>query len=198
MPIATGTIYRIICLPEPNIQYIGSTFTTLKQRWSKHKCKYKRTKENKDHKISIHPYFDKYGIDNFKMVKIKDYKVWREHQRDTKHLCIYEQLWISKTKNVNKKNAFYIREHTRKEKHKEWVKNNLDKVKQYQQTRNEKYILIKDEINEKRREKYIHIKDKLNEKRREKHSCVCGGKYTGSQKARHERTQKHISYINSL
>jgi len=110
MPISTGTIYRIICLPEPSIQYIGSTFNQLKQRWSKHKQHYYEYKNGtKSGKCAIVPYFDKYGIDNFKLVKIKDYQVWREHAKDHKHLQIYEQLWIAKTKNVNIQNTFRIK-----------------------------------------------------------------------------------------
>ena len=40
MSYSEGTIYRIVCLPNPNIQYIGSTFNLLKMRWNKHKKHY--------------------------------------------------------------------------------------------------------------------------------------------------------------
>ena len=109
MSISTGMIYRIICLPEPSIQYIGSTFNQLKQRWSKHKQHYNEWKKKKrKSKLSIYPYFIKYGIENFKLVKIKEYRVYREHLKDNKHLHVYEQLWISKTKNVNLINTFRL------------------------------------------------------------------------------------------
>ena len=33
------------------------------------------------------------------------------------------------------------------------------------------------------------------EKEQSKHTCACGGKYTHNHKAQHEKTQKHMKYL---
>ena len=203
MSISTGTIYRIICLPEPSIQYIGSTFNQLKQRWSKHKQHYNEwINKNRKRKLSVYPYFEKYGIENFKLVKIKQYQVYRENQKDHKHLHVYEQLWISKTKNVNLKNTFSIKYLTNKD----WRRRNKEKLK-----KNKKIYYEKNKEQEiKRSYNFYHnniehckkrdaiYREKNKEYKYEKFSCHCGGKYTRDHKARHFNSIKHKKYIESL
>jgi len=87
-----GHIYKITCKLDKNIFYIGSTFTTIEKRFKQHK------KDFKTKKLSISIYFDKYGIDNFSISLIKSYNVIRTHNKDFKHLHVYEQLWINKLK----------------------------------------------------------------------------------------------------
>ena len=162
MPISTGTIYRIICLPEPSIQYIGSTFNQLKQRWSKHKQHYYEFNEGKRkgrNRLSIYPYFNIYGIENFKLIKIKDYQVYREHEKDAKHLRIYEQLWIAKTKNVNIVNAFSIKRITDRD----YKKRNKEHIKQH----NKEYY-SRPEVKERQKEYDKQYREEHKEELREK------------------------------
>jgi hypothetical protein len=53
-----------------------------------------------------------------------------------------------------------------------------------------------------RKQHYEANKDKLleykNNRNIEKHICICGSSYTLCHKSRHERTQKHINFIESL
>ena len=99
MNYSTGHIYKIICRVDDTFCYIGSTFNTLRNRWQEHKRNYKTRNGNS----CIHKYFDTYGVENFKMILIKNYLVCREKQRDNKHLEAYETLWINKTKScINK------------------------------------------------------------------------------------------------
>ena len=184
MPIATGTIYRIICLPEPNIQYIGSTFTTTKQRWAKHRAVYKQYKNGKYHTMSTHPYYDIYGIDNFKLIKIKEYQVWREHQKDNSQLRVYEQLWINRTKCINQSSAFQIKRYYNNE----YVRR-LD-VKERNKISKKKYK-SKPEVKEK-------IKEYEKKRKLIKINCPCGSMIRKDETKRHERTQKHIKYLESL
>ena len=103
MSYVIGTIYKIYYKLDPTIQYVGSTYQSIKERWSHHMDIYtkKYTK-----KITIYPYFWDLGVENFEIEKIKDYLVYREDQKDRKHLSVYEQLWINKLKCVNKIAAF--------------------------------------------------------------------------------------------
>lgn len=95
-----GRVYKIICAQSNNV-YIGSTFNTLRDRWRDHKNRYLEYIKNNSRTISIHNYFDKYGIDNFKIILIKEYEVV-----DRNHLETKEQLWLNKLKNINIQCAF--------------------------------------------------------------------------------------------
>jgi hypothetical protein len=151
---STGTVYKIICLCDSNIVYIGSTFNQLKQRWQQHKNQFRGGKIN----VSIYPYFDKYGLENFKCLKIKEYLVYREHQTDSKHLHVYEQLWIAKTgkKCINKNNAINI----------QWVANKNFNIlnKEYNKERYEKN---KQEILQQRKDYREENKEKIAHRKKE-------------------------------
>ena len=59
--------------------------------------------------------------------------------------------------------------------------------------KNKEYKLKnKEKINEYNKKYYEKNKEKI----REKFQCDCGGKYTKSHKADHERTNKHLAFIN--
>ena len=95
-----GKVYKIIC-SQSNDVYIGSTFNTLRDRWRDHKNRYRQYQKNNSRNMSIHTYFDKYGIEHFKIILIKEYEVI-----DRKHLESKEQLWINKLTNINIQSAF--------------------------------------------------------------------------------------------
>ena len=110
MKIFKATVYRIVCLSHPEVQYVGSTFNKLRHRWATHKCMFKRWLEGKGRCVSIYPYYKQYGIENFKLIKIKDYRVCAEHKKDRRHLDVYEQLWINKLNCVNVRDTIcYLR-----------------------------------------------------------------------------------------
>lgn len=129
MSYKLGHIFKIICKLDSNIVYIGSTFDELRKKWYKHKIDYR----DNYNKFTIHKYFDKYGIQNFKIIHIKSYLCCRENNRDFKHLNAYETLWINKTKNsVNKKLPFSpLRNLICKLSKKKWQENNKYHKKMY-------------------------------------------------------------------
>jgi hypothetical protein len=45
--------------------------------------------------------FDKYGVENCKIILIKEYQVVAANKRDKRHLNIYESLWIYKLRAIN-------------------------------------------------------------------------------------------------
>jgi len=142
-----GHIYMIWTPLDNSFCYIGSTFNRLHKRLEGHKNAY----NNKNRTISIHKYFDKYGIDNFKIDLIKSYNVIRTHKKDHKHLEAYETLWINNTKNcVNEKLPFMP---LRKEHQKQYREDNretiAEKQKQYKLNNKEKIV----EYNNKNKEK---------------------------------------------
>jgi len=174
--ISKGTIYKIVCKLN-DIVYVGSTFKTLSKRWYVHKHHYKDWLNGKSRKCSIYDSFKKYGIENFKIIEIKKYDVYREYYKDYKHLQSKEQLWINKLKCVNSNCSFNpIPE---------------NEYKKYYRLNN------KDKIKERKKEYHITNKDKIKEQRKIKITCECGSIYRKCDKARHERTNKHMNYINN-
>ncbi len=164
-----GRIYKIICKLSNDI-YIGSTFNKLNKRLRQHKDDYGKYLNGKGTEIAVYPYFKQYGMENFKIVLIKEYEVL-----DRQHLEIYETLSISKLKSCNKNNPFalplkkhYMMLYREKNKeklsnlNKEWRKNNMEE-------------------------------NKL--KRSRKVECECGTTYSHNDKARHLRSQKHQKFI---
>jgi hypothetical protein len=126
-----GYVYKIIDKLNLNILYIGSTINSLTIRWSKHKYDFKRWMNgSKNHKLSISKYFKQYGIENFELILIKKYQIF-----DRKHLHIYEQLFISNTKCINKQNPFVIKSLSykiyQKQRYEYYQKNKTKLIKYY-------------------------------------------------------------------
>lgn len=92
-----GRIYKIIN-EDSSVCYVGSTFHTLKHRFSVHKKDSKC--ENKKMRCTIQKIFREQSAENFKIILLKEYNV-----EDKKHLEAYEQLWINKMNCINKRRA---------------------------------------------------------------------------------------------
>tara|TARA_B110000858_G_C17737023_1_gene443019 strand:+ start:182 stop:763 length:582 start_codon:yes stop_codon:yes gene_type:complete len=192
MEYSSGHIYKIICSLDSNFVYIGSTFTTLRQRWGGHKDSYVKFLKKGSNNMSTHKYYKKYGIENFKIILIKSYNVCRNSQRDNAHLRAYEQLWINKTKRaVNLQNAFNplakldkrIYNELNKEKlneyHKEYRENNKEKMKEYNKEYSE------------------NNKEKINKREREKITCECGSIIIKKILSKHIKTKKHLKLMQN-
>tara|TARA_R110002012_G_scaffold314478_1_gene527290 strand:- start:39 stop:641 length:603 start_codon:yes stop_codon:yes gene_type:complete len=168
MTYRIGSIYRITKNDDPTINYIGSTFTTLRQRWKAHKST-KRTKN-----CSISKYLDEYGRDQFKIILIKEYLVYAENQKDSRHLRAYEQLWINKFRFkkccINKQDALPL---LKKEKKKQYYQNNKEQIKEqsneYQEAHKEQILerkkkyreTHKEQINEYKKQYYQAHKEQI-------------------------------------
>ena len=114
MTYVIGNVYRIYYKLDPTIQYVGSTYLELSERWRFHMNSYKQYLTSPGRHPTIFPYFRDFGVENFEIEKIKDYLVYRENEKDRKHISVYEQLWINKLKPVNKIHAFNPLTHLRK------------------------------------------------------------------------------------
>lgn len=168
-----GKVYKIIH-NQSNICYVGSTFDKLRNRFIKHK---------NNNNTCISKYFNEFGVENFKIILIKEYEVV-----DRKHLEAYEQLWINKLQSINIMQTFkplkkqFEANRQKKIDRKEYLKNyyenykvkNKNKIKEYQQNYRETN------------------KEKINEKI----LCECGGKYTHKYKFTHLKSKKHINFSN--
>ena len=184
MTYSTGTVYKIICSLDENVIYIGSTFNFLRHRWQTHKGHYKKYLEGKNRCISIFPYFSKYGIENFKIIRIKDYECYRENKADSKHLHTFEQLWINKTRCVNKISAFSIpivAKEKLSEYQKEYYQANQEKILEYYQANRNK-------ISEYKKEYYQANQEKILEYKKERINCdICDKEFARSSLSIHKK-----------
>lgn len=218
----TGIIYRIEHKEMHDIRYIGSTLQELRYRWRDHKGSYKSWLNNKKRPVSIYEYFKEYGIENFKIIEIKSYRVC-----DVKHLKAYEQLWINKIKCINKGNSFGItkisrlhyrlknREEINKKKRefhhqnkermneisKEYRKNNLEKVKQtnkeyYETNKNtDKFLNRVKDYNDRNKEKIKQYKSEWYEQNKGTTiNCECGSKLLEKNLQKHLKSKKHLEF----
>jgi hypothetical protein len=145
-----------------------------------------------------------------KEVKSEYHKKWREEHKEElaeKKKDYYE----AHKEEIAEKAKEYREAHKEKiaEKKKEWKEAHKEEIaekqKKYYQENREKfserqkeyYEKNKEEIVERQKDYYEKNKEKIIEKRKEKYTCECGSTLTTGHKVRHERSQKHIDYINS-
>jgi len=198
---AKGCVYKIICKTDCDIVYIGSTFNKPSKRWNEHKNSYYSwIKDPTKRGFSIYPYFQSIGIENFKLIKIKDYEVIRADRLDRKHLLVYEQLWINKTKCVNKQAAFGLWKFFEKDKKKLYYQDNKEQISEKKKIY---YKDNKDQIKEQKKIYHEKNKEQINEKKKiyreknkeqisEKHKIYCekNKEHIKEQSKKHYRDNK--------
>jgi len=205
-----GKIYKIIH-NQSNWCYVGSTFDELRYRWKKHKDNYKCWLKKgcyNNTKFSCWEFFKLNGIENFKIVLVKEYEVV-----DRRHLNALESLWIYKLKGCNKNNPFGITDTKLYQtwwNRQRWKNDNEYREKDRDRKRTEEYkkkekeykIKNKERIGEKTKEYYVKNAEKLKEKKKEwneknsnRHCCEKCDYQTWSKTRfdRHLTTIKHNS-----
>ena len=200
MKYSPGNIYKIINKVDSKFCYIGSTFTTLSQRFQSHIAQYNQFLKNGKNEFSLYKYFTKYGVENFKIILIKQYTVCRESQRDFKHLHAYELLWVNKSSNCcnkllpfNPLKHFLRKEYQKSDKYKESKKKyeQSDKCKERQKKygQSDKY-------------KEYQKSDKRKESQRKlqkiKIICECGDEVTKYHLPKHILCKKHIDKMKII
>lgn len=177
-----GKIYKIV-VGQSNQCYVGSTFNSLiKYRFRHHKEDYRRFKNGTASKVSVYDLFDKYGIENCKMILIKEYLVV-----DRLHLKMYEQLWINKLNTINQVNCFtMLKKHHRKIQNKKYRDNNKEKEKQRLK-----------EYRDNNKEKIMEYREKNKARDRlrsgEKIKCEkCNCEMRRDSKSKHLKSKKHL------
>ena len=156
--------------------YIGSTCNALRKRLYDHKSAYKSYLNNIGGNCSS------YDIIKYNDAYIELYEYYPCNNKVELHKR--EGELIRELDCVNK----YIPGRNVKEYRKEYMK---EYMKEY-------YDYNKNNILEKRKKYYENNKNKISKIRNAKFDCNCGGKYTHTQKARHNKSIKHRTYIFNL
>jgi len=205
-------IYKIVDNTNGNV-YIGSTFQKyITTRLASHVSDYKKYLNNKYHYVTS---FEILKNGNYDIVLIENFSCETKEQLHAK-----ERYYIESMSCVNKfipnrsptewHKENYIKNRDKiSERKKEYYTQNKDKISEYKkeyrsthkdelsEKRKEYVNKHKDEISEKRKEHRIKHKDEISEKRKIKFICACGSECRISDKARHERSIKHQTYLKN-
>jgi hypothetical protein len=192
-----GLIYKLVCL-DPNVKevYIGST-TNFVERKKNHKndCNNPNCKQ---YNYKVYQYIRGFGgFQNWEMVLIEFYPC-----ENNLELGRREDYWKKELKsNLNsisppmyetKKDYYEGNKEKILEQKKEHYETNKEHINEYQKQYRE---ANKEELKEYIKEYYEANKEKIAEKRSQKYTCECGGRYTHKNKIIHEKSKKHLAYI---
>jgi hypothetical protein len=207
---SNGKIYKIVPIVEDCEEsdiYVGSTTKTyLSQRMDKHRYDYKAFKLDKAHFMSSFILFDKYGIENCKIVLIE---MVNANNKD--ELLSREAHYITTLKCVNKivpnsmKNEKYKRDYNVKyrEKNKERLiqkdkQKYIDNREKIKQRVKDNYQITRDSVLKRMQQYYKDNKEIISQKQKEKCTCDCGSIIIKHTHLRHEKSIKHQNYLKTL
>ena len=178
-------LYKLQC--EDGYMYIGSTTQALSKRLGEHKIKSKIYSER-----DVYSHINSIGWDKVCIVLVTEHCLENREQ-----LLRAENELITKHKDdpfcLNKYRS-KLTDEERKEYIKEYCENNKESLKEKKKEYRENN---RKELNEKEKERKITNREKNRDRDSKVETCICGANYTHSHKLRHERTKKHINFINS-
>lgn len=158
-------IYKIVDANEEMV-YVGCTVNTLARRMAGHRSKY-----NKEDFVSSHIIFDKYGVENCKILLLENYPCNSKDELNKR-----EGFYIKHLDCVNKQIAGRTN-HEYYEDNKEAI---IDKQKKYYELNNDKRVAIRKKYNDANKEaiaeehKIYREKNKelIKEKRKKKRELI--------------------------
>jgi hypothetical protein len=179
--------------------YVGSTTDFVKRQYH-----HKQSCNNEKRNFKIYQMIrEKGGWIAWQMIPLEEYK---ECQTQVQARIREEEWRVKLNAQLNMIRAF-IDEEQQKEKKKQYQQEHKEEIlkykKQYQQEHKEEikiklkeyYENHKEERLEYQKQWYQDNANKIKEKRNQKFKCNCGGKYTQSNKVRHEESIKHQTYL---
>lgn len=180
-------IYKLCSLQTDRI-YIGSTTQRyLSYRFSSHRGDYKKFLDGKRTNITsceLLKYDDCWielitSVDNCKSLD-ELHKIEGEYIRQYRDICVNKCIAGRSIEQYKKDNNDRI-----KEQQSQYYKKNSESIKE----RSAKYYRCNNESIKNRVAKYYRCNN-------EKHSCECGVSYVTKNKIRHERSNKHIKWVD--
>ena len=183
-------IYKIVC-NDLNITdcYVGHT-TNFRHRKASHKhiCS---NDEHKDYNVKLYKSIRQNGgWNNWTMIEIEKFPCNDSNEAHARERYYYELL--NATNNTNYPNRSVN----------EWKDTNKEKCQKYRNDNKEAIKIMTKNHYENNKEKYLQRAKQSREKNKstlsEKFVCECGGIYTFHHRSTHNKTQKHLEYINLL
>lgn len=186
-----GKIYTIRCRTDNTLIYVGSTVNPLSKRWGQHKGATISKKYDLYNCIEINGGFQNWFIELY-----ENYSCESKEQLLRKEGEIIRLIGTLNSKIAGRSKKEYAEENKEKmdDYRKEWYIENRDELLERKKVYREEH---KEEIIEKGKIYYIGNKDKILEQRKIKYTCICGSTISVCKKARHEKSNKHTTFINS-
>ena len=138
---------------------------------------------------------------------IRQHGGWDAFTKEIIHTCevadeteqrMVEQEWINKNECKLNDRRSYITEEDRiqrdKKAYKKWFEQNKEHILELKKQWNEKN---KEKIKEYKKKWYDDNKERYKEQNKQKTTCECGSVFRKSDKAQHERTKKHIQFMET-
>ncbi len=165
--------------------YIGSTTKEfLSQRMTKHRDNYKVWKNGKCKKSTTsYLLFDKYGVENCKIVLLENVNASSKDE-----LLARESFYIQSSQCINKN----IPGRSKQESDKTYAAKNKEKLNQSKRNyyeQNKETLKLNNSIH------YHENKQNINDRRNQVVICICGIQSTQCNLKRHEKTKKHIDFM---
>lgn len=206
-------IYKLCC-KDVNIKdiYVGST-TNMRTRKMNHK-KDCHNENSKGHNRYVYHFIREHGgFNNWEMVLVEAYCA-----TDNMDLRKRERYWTEELKGSLHTNLPYSTDEEKNEQKKEHYEDNknqyLERAKNYYEENKEYKLQYQKQYSQKNKEKIaenqkqyrLDNKEKLAEQKKQyrednkerfyrKITCECGSIYNNSHKNRHEKTDKHLKYL---
>jgi len=212
-----SVIYTIKCLDESiNDMYVGATTQYALRKWQhKRNC---TNPESRAHNYHVYTFIrNNGGWENWNMEPLEEVCC-----NDKMGLNIIERKYIEdlgstlnknipgRTKAESDKAYREANKEILNEKKRQWHWDNRETIliknkKYYDENRDiilekDRQRNIRDKVKRNALSRQYHEanKERLKAKKQVKHTCACGTVYSHACKARHERSKKHIKYIESL
>ena len=169
-----GKIYKITNDYNDDV-YIGSTCDRLVKRFIKHKAD---AKQEKCKNRPLYKLINEVGFQRFRIQLIEDFPCNDKYELRQREGHYIRELSKNLNKNIAGRNLNQYKEDN-KEKIKNYYKDNKDKNK------------------EKIKNYYEENKEQILKKQKEKINCVCGSCFQKGDLSKHNKTKKHIEFINN-
>ena len=191
-----GKIYKIESTLGNMVYYGSTTKKRLCDRMTTHRGDYNKWLKGKSNLVMVYNLFEEYGLENCKIILVENCPC---ESRDELHAR--EAHYIRNFECVNK----CIPNRTNKEYYEDNKVKIAEKAKVYREVNKDKLLkygkeyheVNKERINEHYKEYYQNNKEQILEQQKIKYTCPCGSCIRKSDKSKHERTNKHITFINS-
>eukprot|EP00438_Fugacium_kawagutii_P003275 Skav211050 [mRNA] locus=scaffold1351:49618:50124:- [translate_table: standard] len=165
---------------------------------SRHRSHYKGYINNTNKlKIKSFDLFDEFGVDNCKIVWIKNYPCNSKKELEAEEGRIQQETDCVNKRMEGRTKKEWTRDNEErvKEVKKRWEKDNKEHVKKLKQMN---YQKDKQRIDDKNKLWYENNKETVLQQRGQICLCNCRSTYTYGHKARHERSNKHQQYLQTL
>lgn len=185
-----GEIIRLI--GTLNSQIAGRTI----KEWCKNNTDYVKERNkiyNEEHKEEIKLQRSEHYKDN-RLELLKKKKIYSDQHKEeiNQRAKIYRDQHKEETKQYQK---IYIEEHKEeiKQKYKQYYEEHKEEIKEKKKIYCQEN---KEEIKEKKKIYREEHKEEIKEKAKLKYNCICGSSIQHAEKTRHNKSKKHLKFIN--